>query len=413
MDFREKIETRSFQYRKRRCRDLHINLKGIEPKSKNGARSPDRDSFQAAVIKEMRSLGRHPFTGPIALQLNFCTSEKAPPPLQTIAKNILDLLGRRRQNVEGPRAHVLYKDDSKIQALSVTCCHGEEEPSIRIDARPFSVWLADLELSMETHREYGTHHLLSSMEEGDPIGHYKDLLLNAEENKKILGDFFEFELASARKDAQEALFFNGGLTIPILGLLYGLPSGDPGQTWSAAWAKLIENSPVRLHMGDLPIKPGQSDIFKENIRDTVEDFKKKWKFLIDPLDIPIAIEVIVRPNPNTPSSVLHDLDNIVRDYLLPAIVPAFGTVTDWRWTIGYQALLNNESITLSDDAIRRLPPKQTRAGVTRYDIWRLPPHVTDPGFVSVSLVGDLCIRDSIFRQIDDSNCEWADDYDSY
>lgn len=33
-----------------------------------------------------------------------------------------------------------------------------------------------------------------------------------------------------------------------------------------------------------------------------------------------------RPNAKTPPGVLHDLDNIVRDYLIPGIEPALGTV---------------------------------------------------------------------------------------
>lgn len=39
--------------------------------------------------------------------------------------------------------------------------------------------------------------------------------------------------------------------------------------------------------------------------------------------MPVALEVIVRANPNTPVDILHDLDNIVLDYLIPSIVPAF------------------------------------------------------------------------------------------
>jgi hypothetical protein len=36
--------------------------------------------------------------------------------------------------------------------------------------------------------------------------------------------------------------------------------------------------------------------------------------------------------------VLYDLDIIVRGYLLPGIVPSFGTVSDHRWKIEFDKL---------------------------------------------------------------------------
>jgi hypothetical protein len=60
--------------------------------------------------------------------------------------------------------------------------------------------------------------------------------------------------------------------------------------------------------------------------------------IISPLVIAVALEVVVRPNAATPVAVLHDLDKIVRDYLLPRIIPSFSTVTDHRWTVDFAEL---------------------------------------------------------------------------
>lgn len=69
-----------------------------------------------------------------------------------------------------------------------------------------------------------------------------------------------------------------------------------------------------------------------------------------------------RPNAKTPPGVLHDLDNIVRDYLIPGIVPAFGTVSDQRWTIDFASCaLAIRSSPMPGARTRRRRPEQGTA----------------------------------------------------
>ena len=54
-----------------------------------------------------------------------------------------------------------------------------------------------------------------------------------------------------------------------------------------------------------------------------------------------------------------------------------------------------------------LPPKGTKAGVTRYEVWRLPPVEGEDGFVSVALVSDVDFKGGLMDQVDDSILKWS------
>ena len=131
-------------------------------------------------------------------------------------------------------------------------------------------------------------------------------------------------------------------------------------------------SKLRLQVGELPIATGGSEAFKQSVTDEIAAFKQRWSWIIDPLVIAVALEVIVRPNPATPPAVLHDLDNIVRDYLIPGIVPSFGTVSDHRWTIDFEELRRTDPELAARWGPNPTPPPGTKSGVTRYEAWRLP-----------------------------------------
>ena len=175
------------------------------------------------------------------------------------------------------------------------------------------------------------------------------------------------------------------------------------------WNDVIRNAAIRIQVGELPTTPGTSDAFKRRIDAEVAAFKAKWDWLISPLVVPVALEVVVRPSPATPKAVLHDLDNIVRDYLLPRTVPKFGMVMDHRWTIDFDELRRRDPKLAASWGPNPTPPKGTRDGVTRYDAWRLPPAAKgETGFVSVALVADTEFTGDFFEQIDDQVKRWAE-----
>jgi Holliday junction resolvase RusA-like endonuclease len=399
------------RYRRRQRGVVHIQIDEVEPQSKKMLGS-DRDRFQAAVAKQMQCAKRGTFTGPVALKVYFATTSRNAPQAHTIAKNILDLLGERRAGVNWPRRHLVYKDDAQIQALSVSCRHGENRPTIEIEARPLAAMLDDLELAANAIHadEMSTSHARHLAEREDwkeCLDNFRDLIQNEAQARQRLGDkwhkaYFKF----ARWNAQQALLGQAGVDIPLLNLMYGTRKAFPQEQWARLLMQAMGRSKLRLQVGELPIAAGGSAVFKQKVENEIAAFKQRWAWVIDPLVVAVCLEVVVRPNPATPAAVLHDLDNIVRDYLLPRIVPSFGTVSDYRWTINFEELRR-----IGSDLAgywRAMPPLGTKRGVTRYEVWRLPPVADEAGFVSVALVADMEARGDLIEQIDRCNRDWAE-----
>lgn len=397
------------RYRQRQSRRINIYIDDIEPQSKKMP-SADRDKFQAAIAEQLTLDRRGPFTGDVALKLHLATTGKNPPQAHTIAKNILDLLSERRPGVKWRRRHLLYKDDRQIQALSVSCRHGEDQPTIGLEARPFTAMLDDLELATEAIRadEMSGDNWYREDQEAEWVSTFRDLKRNELERRQRLGDdFYEAYLKMVRWSAQRALLSRSGVNIPVLSWMYQSKGISTG-LGKEMWAQLIRDSKLRLHVGELPIATGGSKVFEQTVAAAIDEFKRRWDWIIDPLVIAVGLEVIVRPNPATPPSVLHDLDNIVRDYLLPSIVPSFGTVSDHRWTIDFEELRRRDPELAARWGPNPTPPSGTKKGVTRYEAWRLPPVAGEPGFVSVALVADMDANGDLMRQIDESIRKWSD-----
>ncbi|WP_201269104.1 hypothetical protein [Sinorhizobium meliloti] len=128
--------------------------------------------------------------------------------------------------VEWPKKSLLYADDSQIQALSVSCRHGEDQPSILIEARPFAEMLDDLELAgkaLHTSESMGSYY--ERDREGEWIDTFRDLVRDEKAQRKSLGDkMYEAYRDMVRWSTQRALLGRSGVDIPVLGWMYGLPA---------------------------------------------------------------------------------------------------------------------------------------------------------------------------------------------
>lgn len=399
------------RYRKRADRRVGMLVHDVEPQSK---RMPDadRDRFQTAVSEDMTTFSRGPLSGPVALKLDLSTTSRNAPQAHTIAKNLLDLLGKRRPGVPGKRRHLLYKDDAQIQALSVSCRHGEEHPAILISGQPLAALLDDLELATEAmcvHEMENYGDVYQRDQEEEWIKHLRKLQRDEPEQRDRHGDdYYDAYLKMVRWSAQRALLGRSGVDLPVLGWMYGRPKAATSILSPEGWADLIGQSKLRLQLGDLPMTSGSSAAFKRRVEEEIATFKERWDWVISPLVVAVALEVVVRPKAATPAAVLHDLDNIVRDYLLPSIVPSFGTVTDHRWTIDFDDLRRRDPDLADRWGPNPTPPSGTKWGVTRYEAWRLPPVEGEPRFVSVGLVADMDAQGNTFDRIDEWARKWAE-----
>jgi hypothetical protein len=194
------------RYRRRQRGVVLIHIDEVERQSKKMLGS-DRDRFQAAVANQMQCAKRGTFTGPVVLKLDLATISRNAPQAHTIAKNILDLLGQRRHGVDWPRRHLLYKDDVQIQALSVSCRHGENRPMIEIEARPLAAMLDDLELAANAiHADEISSsrawHLPEREDWKERLDTLRDVIQNEAQVRQRLGDnwyqaYFKFARWSA------------------------------------------------------------------------------------------------------------------------------------------------------------------------------------------------------------------------
>lgn len=404
--FLESKAGRRAVHEKRERRRVSIVIDGIEPKSKKMPKA-EKCELQSAIADHLKRFKRQAFTGDIALKLQLNTTDKNAPQAHTIAKNLLDLFGLKEASVQWPRKHLLYKDDKQIQVLSVSCRHGNNEPFIYVEATPLSVMLEELRIAAEASREdeLSLEALYREDMATDWIGDYRKLVENEAKSRADYGELYEPYLKLTRVSAQQALLNQAGMGISVLNWLYEDPLSKLKLDGFAAsdLANLISRSILRLQFGELPIAPGSSKLFKERVAVEVQAFKERWAWILDPLEVAVGLEVIVRPNPNTPPDVLHDLDNIVRDYLIPEIVPRLKTVTDPLWLVDWEAMekAGVYSGNKAWSSLRSTPrlPASTKSGVTRYEVWRLPAVTGQPGILSVALTADTDGRGDLIDRI--------------
>jgi hypothetical protein len=332
-------------YRGRREKRLLLDY-DVEPQSKKMPPAARAD-FQRRVLRDLEELGRKPFKGDIALDLRLATTSHSAPQAHTIAKNLLDLLWRAEDGLGKPPPALLYADDKQIHALAVSCVHGERTPHITIGARSMSAFLHDLALASTAERELEMDDPASQYERGrahEDMRHFRDLIDNEAAHRARLGStLYDAFFKMSRWSTQRAVLVQAGITPASLAMLFDVPKTGIATPFPAMWNDMIQNSSLRMHVGELPTRSGEAALFRQRVEASVADFKRRWDWLISPQVVPVALQLVVRPSPDTPKGVLHDLDNIVRDYLLPQIVPTFGTMTDYRWLIAFEELRRKDA----------------------------------------------------------------------
>jgi hypothetical protein len=116
--------------------------------------------------------------------------------------------------------------------------------------------LDDLEFAAEAIRSVEMNHDTYCHEERETewIDTFRYLVRNEERSRRSIGDsLYEAYLKMVRWSAQRALLGRGGVNIPMLSWMYGLPRGLPTGFGKDMWAQLVGESKLRLQVGELPI----------------------------------------------------------------------------------------------------------------------------------------------------------------
>ena len=200
-------------------------------------------------------------------------------------------------------------------------------------------------------------------------------------------------------------------------MLYNVPGRGFGFDVAQEWEQIFASTPLRISLSELPHLDGESKLWKQEIEAKLREFQARFGLLIDPLLVPVALEVVIKPPPPSRQRGLHDLDNVLRTYLIPRVVEILKPVSRYAFALDSQAMKRGAQEPFADahDTQRGArfpkPPASTRFGVTRYEAWRLPPASEGSnGFVSVAIVTALTRHKDVLGQIDDEIEDWRESF---
>ena len=306
-----------------------------ERKGRRGARSAAAFRRQFRTQSVIGARGYWP-RARLALELDFTTSRKQPPNIESLAKHYLDLLGHQDEDDGRP---LLYHDDRQVKMLYVSCHHAwdpdapVEQGHIRLVCLPRADAIAELEAAndlAETVHAFdrdADHHGRGDLD--------LDLRLENARAFEASGDPELVQMAAdirfdALRDHQE-LFLRASDT--WLSRLFQrrareLMTGKPA-SWEAraarqvgslkAWRELQEAlGPTRVvdelrgaflvPLPALPTRSGEREPFNEALDEACRGFLQAHPSL-SPLVAPLRITILVVP------PYQKDLDNLAREVI--------------------------------------------------------------------------------------------------
>jgi hypothetical protein len=329
--------------------------------------------------------------------MRVATTDRTPAHVHTIAKNILDILGRPLPKLATSQKGLLYFDDVQVHAISVSCEHGAENPEIQIQVQSLGDFRNDLGLALYVLKQ-GEGKERDNADVGTEFDHYSDLFADRAFLREQIGDeAFEMLLETTRRDEQRRLLGHAKLRPRDLAYFFRASDLDyrEHRIMLDDFAKRLEDifkmTPLRILIGELPQIHGSSDGYRAEIDQLIRAFRSRHGRLLVPLRIPVALEVIIKPPPPTRNHALHDLDNVMRTYLIPKVTELLEPLSDIAWTFDRSVIAQHDGDHGGWWRNRREKlPRSARVGLIRYEAWRIPraPRDTSPGFVSAAVVSD-------------------------
>lgn len=387
---------------RRRWRKLYLTVEEIEPRSKRAMPQEDALRFQKAILGQLATCGRRAFKSPVVVKVRLETSEANPAQPYNIVKNLLDLLARPVPGLSTSRRALVYADDEQIDVLSVICHHGRPNPSIYIEVSPLRDLLDPLAMAWLSRDTYA-HDDDALWERSYDLDRAREFLTDLRSGEsawraQVGNDEYESLTRFALQRVQESFFGRRGLTVANLAMMFNLVGRWSNFDTSEIWDKDFASSLFGIRLTELPQCSGQSAAWKNEVDARLEEFRQRYSRLLDPLLIPVACEVVVRPPPPSRQNNVHDLDNVMRTYLLPRVLQTFEPPSHYAFTLR--------------DPHHELPPRSTRIGVTRYEAWRLPPAPEGSnGFVSMAVVTDFAGYDCGVSRAEKTIDKWLDALD--
>lgn len=378
---------------RRRLKRLYFQIKQ-EPKSKNSINEEEKKYFQQQVLQTLQDFKRRAYRSSVIMAIDFHCNQNNPPAIHNLAKNYLDLLSIPLQNSNIKRKRLLYSDDSLIKILIVNYTLCPDLPygiSIQIDRlKNFFEDVKLVDRIIHNDFEDGSYNSfdINEIEQGnnngfsDPYENLKDLRESKDSYVKIIGHkSYSIMEDFAIQDIQKSLLQIGNLSISGLKPLFApfLNERTPSDI-SQAILEITKNNrnmiispPLALDLRHTPIKNGQTNIFKNNVKTVLKNFTKQFPIL-SPLKTPLGVIVLYVP----PKTQSIDLDNLAR-YIIPFV---------------------NETIQPPISFVNRTN------SVERYQFIELPRFDSDSGTGYVRLIFDNPFLRSVWDKVDDVIDKW-------
>ena len=396
-------------------------------------RRPRQIEFQQKLLGKMKAAKRRAYRSPIIAEMTFETTAKNPPHIHTVVKNYQDLFGAPLDKSIS-RKGLVYQDDNKIYGLSVRYHLEDSDPGIKVSFAPFRNFLQDLDLASDIlSGDYSDYLKCYDFEEqlaeiqgrgpndddNDSIESLKKFIHNKEEFVSAVGEkAYNAMLQSYRVQEQEQLLKGLSLSVSNLSLFYMplimeqkfgrklSPTKKELEKIPGITSEWIANSPIRIQLPNAPLEDGDTKIFRQEVRASLEAFHQEHP-IFKPLHIPVNLNILYKP-PKKSKTDYNDLDNIMRK-----IVPAFNEIFEPPSTHVSHVNLD----TIRDDRLYRSLkkmqekiPKSIRTSISGYDIFKMPrePKDDSEGYLSASFSSGTSLHSSPMFIIDRIIEKWIE-----
>lgn len=413
---------------KRKRRRLLFAPMPFEPRSKNSISDDEALAFQKAVLETLNTFGKRFFRSDVAIEFDFFPAASCPPAIHSLPKNYLDLLERPLPSLETGRKRLVFDDDRQVRYLAVKYHiqgrsldeEGDDSNAVDIENRSLSagIWLKAAPFA-NLVEDIG---LLKRLERGDvqrdglrygvdPQEAWQEICQDEEQERWMqdnpvheLHDFerekqswinrfgedvYEAWRQMALIDVQKHLLSSHAVTPRKLIELFSPYCSDvsgPLANLHAMSREMMISPPMALDLHHSDLAKGESKIFKQLVRDAIEDFKKRFSHLF-PMATQAGLTILYQPPEN---GMGIDLDNLAR-----RIVPYFNEIvrpiSNPLFTVDIDSISDTKiaaSLRQSQASLKGMP----KHSITHYQVIQLPRLDGDSehGFVRLALEPGDC-----------------------
>ncbi len=388
-----------------------------------GTNNAKKAEFQKEILEEMKKYNRRAYRSKIVAEIRLDPSVLNPPHIHTAMKKLLDIFEQPLPESGINRKGLIYQNDNQISYLSVRYNLESGERGIFAKFAPFRHFVENLKLAYEIFSGRYDDHIdryeferemeeFSKYREDHSFSDAMENLRRHEADREIIVKHFSKKAYNSmhfmsKMHAQEALLNMSKLSINDLYNVFTtseiFQNNVHLKKLSEIMAGWVTESPIRMQFPSLPTKDGQRNQYKEQIRKYMMGFRNHYDIL-QPLYIPVIIEVIYKP-PIASEGFYKDLDNIIRDFILPIFHEVF------RPPPTHGSVFTSVEYEDGDplEGMIRDIPKSVPYSVAGYEIVEIPRHSDneEDGFLIVGLSPGSYANSSLWYRVDNIIEKWG------